>query len=264
MDSRADNAQPPTRQPCNIKPLSVSPTRNAAGDEQVMSAHPTQREGQGAGEEVEFSNKDVSPVLHHSHSLPHPSYRGETGKHVQIMEENNEVVEIPSRGRDKRVRQRDRGSAGKLCDPNGVRDSTPRQLHAVDDRVTDRMSEEEYQRAVAPWGGAQVAAEAVEGFGEEIEDAPDELDLPEVSPEEVTDDEVFSERDFEAIEKAFPADDDPFWEVEDQFLLATHHNFLGIRRKGLQLNIQFSRHRFQHTVLCWTLLLLGSFLFQQY
>ena len=53
------------------------------------------------------------------------------------------------------------------------------------------------------------------GFGEEAEDAPDELDLPEVSPEEVTDDEVFSERDFEAIEKAFPADDDPFWEVED-------------------------------------------------
>ena len=90
-------------------------------------------------------------MLHRSHSLSHPSDRGETGKHVQIMEENNEVVEIPSRGRHKSVRQRNRGSAGKLRDSNGARDSTPGQLHVMDDRVTDRMSEEEYQRAVAPW-----------------------------------------------------------------------------------------------------------------
>ena len=141
-----------------------------------------------------------------------------------MEESNNEVIEVPARGHCRRVRRTPRktadvpeavaGSVSCVSEqPTG--DSTPRQLHAMDDRVVDRMSEEEYQRAVAPWGGAQVAAEAVEGFGEEIEDAPDELDLPEVSPEEVTDDEVFSERDFEAIEKAFPADDDPFWEVED-------------------------------------------------
>ena len=55
---------------------------NAADGEQVMSAHPTQREGQGAGEEVEFPTKDASPVLHRSHSPPYSSDRGETGKHV--------------------------------------------------------------------------------------------------------------------------------------------------------------------------------------
>jgi hypothetical protein len=114
------------------------------------------------------------------------------------MEESlNEVIEVPARGRGKKVQR------------------TPQQLHAMDDAVVERVSEEEYQRAMAPWGGARDAEVVIEGFGEEAEDAPDELDLPEVSPEEVTDDEVFSERDFEAIEKAFPADDDPFWEVED-------------------------------------------------
>ena len=111
---------------------------------------------------------------------------------VRMEESLNEVIEVPARGRGKRVQR------------------APRQLHAMDDAVVERVSEEEYQRAMAPWGGARDASEVIEGFGEEAEDAPDELDLPEVSPEEVTDDEVFSERGFETIEKAFPADDDPF------------------------------------------------------
>ena len=34
-------------------------------------------------------------------------------------------------------------------------------------------------------------------------------------PEEVTDDDIFGEEDFEAVEKAFPADDSPYWDVED-------------------------------------------------
>ena len=55
--------------------------------------------------------------------------------------------------------------------------------------------------------------ESLEPSGDESE--PDESGLPEESPERVTDDEIFSERDFEVIERAFPADDDPFWEVEE-------------------------------------------------
>ena len=51
------------------------------------------------------------------------------------------------------------------------------------------------------------------GAGEESE--PDQSGLPDESPEQVTDDDIFSERGFEAIEQAFPAEDDPIWDVEE-------------------------------------------------
>ena len=34
-------------------------------------------------------------------------------------------------------------------------------------------------------------------------------------PEEVTDDDIFGEEDFEVLEKAFPADNSPYWDVEE-------------------------------------------------
>ena len=34
-------------------------------------------------------------------------------------------------------------------------------------------------------------------------------------PEEVTDDDIFGEEDFETLEKEFPADDSPYWDVEE-------------------------------------------------
>ena len=34
-------------------------------------------------------------------------------------------------------------------------------------------------------------------------------------PEEVTDDDIFGEEDFEVLERAFPADDSPYWDVEE-------------------------------------------------
>ena len=34
-------------------------------------------------------------------------------------------------------------------------------------------------------------------------------------PEKVTDDDIFGEEDFETLEKAFPADNSPYWEVEE-------------------------------------------------
>ena len=52
-------------------------------------------------------------------------------RQVRVVEEKNEVVEIPSKGHD-------------------ARDSTPRQLHAMDDAVVERVSEEDYQRMMAP------------------------------------------------------------------------------------------------------------------
>ena len=33
----------------------------------------------------------------------------------------------------------------------------------------------------------------------------------------MTEDEIFAEEDFEAIEKCFPADNDPFWDVEETY-----------------------------------------------
>ena len=44
-------------------------------------------------------------------------------------------------------------------------------------------------------GGEQRINDAVDGFGEDKESEPDEFDLPEESPEHVTD-EIFSEGEF--------------------------------------------------------------------
>ena len=53
VDSRADNAQPPTRQPCNIKPSSVSPKESAAED----AATPSEESVRGSAETAEGTEK---------------------------------------------------------------------------------------------------------------------------------------------------------------------------------------------------------------
>ena len=76
------------------------------------------------------------------------------------------------------------------------------------DHARNRISEREFEEALRPWGGEK----GLEPPGDEGEQ--DDSDLPEELPEHVTDDDVFSERDFETIERAFPAEGDPFWDVK--------------------------------------------------
>ena len=208
--STADNAQLHPMQQCSIRPEPVRPEQTTPVDEGC-----------------ELSGRQATD--------DRGSHEPERRK-VRMEESLNEVIEVPARGRGKKVQR------------------TPQQLHAMDDAVVERVSEEEYQRAMAPWGGARDAEVVIEGFGEEAEDAPDELDLPEVSPEEVTDDEVFSERDFEAIEKAFPADDDPFWEVEDTVDVGEEEapRRRVLRDPGEPTMQEWEEHRIDHRGVTWS------------
>ena len=80
--------------------------------------------------------------------------------------------------------------------------------------VTEKLDEDEYREEMRRFGKTP-DGDRIESGNEEEESEPDESGLPSSSPEQVTDDDLFSERDFEGIDRAVPPDDDPFWEVED-------------------------------------------------
>ena len=155
-------------------------------------------------------------------TVDHVSH-GPEMRRVHMEESHNEVIEIPARGHCRRVRRTPRKAAavseivaGSVnCSSEQPADEAQRQLNAMDDYPRDRISEEEYREKMRPWGGARSLEDAVRGLGEGEGEEPDELDLPDESPEQVTDDDIFSERDFQTIEEAFPADNNPLWEIEE-------------------------------------------------
>ena len=84
-----------------------------------------------ADEGCELSGRQATPVdagcelSGRQATVDHGSHGPEMRK-VRMEESLNEVIEVPARGRGRRVRR------------------TPRQLHAMDDAVVERVSEEEY------------------------------------------------------------------------------------------------------------------------
>ena len=206
-DSTADNAQLLT-QPCSIKPVLVSPNKSAVKNESAMSAEdksePQMRNAaahSGHGNEWENGGDRAEDATNAAGSkVP--------DKRVSVKEENNEVIEVPSRGHHRSMRRSPPKSGDK---PGGPAEA---QLNAMGDLVTEKLDEEEYREEMRRFGETPDGERIAKGDGDE-ESEPDESGLPEESPEHVTDDDIFSERDFEAIEKVFPAEDDPFWEVDD-------------------------------------------------
>ena len=63
----------------------------------------------------------------------------------------------------------------------------------------------------------------------------------------MTDDEIFGEEDFEAIEKAFPAEDSPYWDVEENYELEEEESPpRKVRDPGEPSQQELEEHRIDH------------------
>ena len=137
---------------------------------------------------------------------------------VIIQESENEVIEIPVKGHGRRVPRRSVRRANDPRPMNSVeKDFDPQKDEPIGTADTDEeVSEDELK-------DAQVEAEAhrEELDDKEVEDLfgdADEEGFEESSPERVTDDELFEEKDFENIQEYIDEDGNQrFWEVEESY-----------------------------------------------